>query len=111
MDFRESLFLAALLLVIVMAPAILHRGPGLMEVASEHDTFFEGVLDGPLVIGARLFEHLIERADPSRWFPRVHVLGRRFTSTVSRFARDLFLAFFFVPRWADTSGASVFGST
>jgi hypothetical protein len=56
MDFWESLFLAALLLVVVMALAILRRGPGLMEVASEHDTFFEGVLDGPLVIGARLFE-------------------------------------------------------
>jgi hypothetical protein len=46
MDFRESLFLAALLLVVVMALAILRRGPGLMEVAPEHDTFFEGVLDG-----------------------------------------------------------------
>jgi hypothetical protein len=42
MDFRESLFLAALL-VVVMAPAILRWGPGLMEVASEQDTFFEGV--------------------------------------------------------------------
>jgi hypothetical protein len=47
-----------------------------MEVALEHDTFFEGVLDGPLVIGARLFEHLVERAVPSRRFPRVSVLGR-----------------------------------
>jgi hypothetical protein len=59
-----------------MALAILRRGPGLMEVAPEHDTFFEGVLDGPLVIGARLFEHLVERAGPSRRFPRVPVLGR-----------------------------------
>jgi hypothetical protein len=47
-----------------------------MEVAPEHDTFFEGVLDGTLVIGARLLEHLVERADPSRMFPRVPVLGR-----------------------------------
>jgi hypothetical protein len=47
-----------------------------MEVASEHDTFFEGVLDGPLVIGARLLEHLVERAGPSRRFLRVPVLGR-----------------------------------
>jgi hypothetical protein len=47
-----------------------------MEVASEHDTFFEGMLDGPLVIGARLLEHLVERAGPSRRFPRVPVLGR-----------------------------------
>jgi hypothetical protein len=47
-----------------------------MEVASEHDTFFEGMLDGPLVIGARLLEHLVERAGPSRRFSRVPVLGR-----------------------------------
>jgi hypothetical protein len=47
-----------------------------MEVAPEHDTFFEGVLDGPLVIGARLLEHLVEGAGPSRRFPRVPVLGR-----------------------------------
>jgi hypothetical protein len=59
-----------------MALAILRRGPGLMEVAPEHDTFFEGVLDGPLVIGARLFEHFVERVGPSRRFPRVPVLGR-----------------------------------
>jgi hypothetical protein len=74
MDFRESLFLATLL-VVVMALAVLRRGPSLMEVAPEHDTFFEGVLDGPLVIGARLFEHLVERAGPSRRFSRVPMLG------------------------------------
>jgi hypothetical protein len=47
-----------------------------MEVAPEHDKFFEGVLDGPLVIGARLLEDLVERAGPSRRFPKVPVLGR-----------------------------------
>jgi hypothetical protein len=47
-----------------------------MEVAPEHDTFFEGMLDRPLVIGARLLEHLVERAGPSRRFLRVPVLGR-----------------------------------
>jgi hypothetical protein len=47
-----------------------------MEVAPDHDTFFEGVLDGTLVIGARLFEHPVERAGPSRRFLRVPVLGR-----------------------------------
>jgi hypothetical protein len=31
-----------------------------MEVAPEHDTFFKGVLDGTLVVGARLLEHLVE---------------------------------------------------
>jgi hypothetical protein len=46
-----------------------------VEVALEHDTFFKGVLDGTLVIGARLLEHLVERAGPSRRLPRVPVLG------------------------------------
>jgi hypothetical protein len=46
-----------------------------MEVAPEHDTFFKGVLDGTLVIGARLLEHLVGRVDPSRRLPRVPVLG------------------------------------
>jgi hypothetical protein len=45
-----------------------------MEVVPEHDTFFKGVLDGTLVIGARLLEHLVERAGPSRRLPRVPVL-------------------------------------
>jgi hypothetical protein len=75
-DLRELLFLAALLLVVVMALAIFRRGPDLMEVAPEHDTFFEGVLDGPLMIEAWLLEHLVKRAGPSRRFPRVPVLGR-----------------------------------
>jgi hypothetical protein len=46
-----------------------------MEVAPEHDTFFKGVLDGTLVIGARLLEHLVERAGPSRGLLRVSRLG------------------------------------
>jgi hypothetical protein len=46
-----------------------------MEVAPEHDTFFKGVHDGTLVIGARLLEHLVKRAGPSRRLPRVPVLG------------------------------------
>jgi hypothetical protein len=33
------------------------------------------VLDGTPVIGARLLEHLVERAGPSRRIPRVPVLG------------------------------------
>jgi hypothetical protein len=74
-DFRELLFLVALLLVVALALAIFRQGPGLVEVALEHDTFFKGVLDGTLVIGARLLEHLVERAGPSRRLPRVPVLG------------------------------------
>jgi hypothetical protein len=46
-----------------------------MEVAPEHDAFFKGVLDGTLVVGARLLEHLVEQVGPSRRFPRVPVLG------------------------------------
>jgi hypothetical protein len=76
MDLRELLFLVALLLVVVMALAIFRRGPGLMEVAPKHDIVFKGVLDGTLGIGARLLEHLVERAGPSRRFLRVPVLGR-----------------------------------
>jgi hypothetical protein len=46
-----------------------------MEVAPEHDAFFKGVLDGTLVIGARLLEHLVEQVGPSGRLPRVPVLG------------------------------------
>jgi hypothetical protein len=74
-DLQELLFLVALLLLVALALAIILRGPSLLEVTSEHDTFFKGVLDGTLVIGARLLEHLVERADPSRRLSRVPVLG------------------------------------
>jgi hypothetical protein len=46
-----------------------------MEVAPKHDAFLKGVLDGTLVIGTRLLEHLVEQVDPSRRLPRVPVLG------------------------------------
>jgi hypothetical protein len=46
-----------------------------MEVASKHDAFLKGVLDGTLVIGARLLEHLVEQVGPSGRLPRVPVLG------------------------------------
>jgi hypothetical protein len=46
-----------------------------MEVAPKHDTFLKGVLDGALVIGARLLEHLVEQVGPSGRLPRVPVLG------------------------------------
>jgi hypothetical protein len=88
-DLREIFSLIAPLLVVVMAFAIFRRGPGFVEVAPEHDTFFEGVLDGTLVIGAQLFEHLVERAGPSRRFPRVPVLGRSDEIRVSGIALRL----------------------
>jgi hypothetical protein len=74
MDLGELLFLVALLLVVVLAFAISRRGPGFMEVASKHDAFLEGVLDGTLVIGARLLEHLVEHVGPSGRLPRVPML-------------------------------------
>jgi hypothetical protein len=46
-----------------------------MEVAPKHDTFFKGVLDGTLVIWARLLEHRVEQVGPSGRLPRVPVLG------------------------------------
>jgi hypothetical protein len=85
-DLGELLFLAALLLVVALAIAIFRRGPGLMEVAPEHDTFFKGVLDGTLVIGARLLEHLVKCVGPSRGLPRVPVLGSSDKICVSGFA-------------------------
>jgi hypothetical protein len=58
-----------------MAFATFHRGPGLMEVAPKHDAFLKGVLDGTLMIGARLLDHLVEQVGPSERLPRVPVLG------------------------------------
>jgi hypothetical protein len=46
-----------------------------MEVAPKHDTFLKDVLDGTLMIGARLLEHLVEQVGPSGRLPRVPVLG------------------------------------
>jgi hypothetical protein len=46
-----------------------------VEVAPKHDALLKGVLDGPLVIGARLLEHLVEEVGTSGGFPRVFVLG------------------------------------
>jgi hypothetical protein len=74
-DLGELLFLVALFLVVVLAFAVFRRGPSLMEVASKHDAFLKGVLDGTLVIGARLLEHLVEQVGPSGRLPRVPVLG------------------------------------
>jgi hypothetical protein len=58
-----------------LAFAISRRGPGFMEVAPKHDAFLKGVLDGTLVIGARLLEHLVKQVGPSGRLPRVPVLG------------------------------------
>jgi hypothetical protein len=58
-----------------MASATFRRGPSLMEVAPKHDAFLKGVLDGTLMIGARLLEHLVEQVGSSGRLPKVPMLG------------------------------------
>jgi hypothetical protein len=79
-----------------------------MEVAPKHDAFLKGVLDGTLVIGARLLEHLVEQLAPPGGFRGFlcSAAATRSMSAASRFTCDFFFAFFFVPRWADASGTS-----
>jgi hypothetical protein len=62
-------------LLCFVASATLHRGPNLVEVAPKHDALLKGVLDGTLMIGARLLEHLVEQVGASGRLPRVPVLG------------------------------------
>jgi hypothetical protein len=75
MDLGELLCLVTLLLVIVVGSATFRWGPGLVEVAPKHDTLLKGVLDGTLMIVARLLEHLVEQVGASRRLPRVPMLG------------------------------------
>jgi hypothetical protein len=74
-DLGELLCLVALLLVIVAGSATFRRGAGLVEVAPKHDALLKGVLDGTLMIGARLLEHLVEQVGASGRLSRVPVLG------------------------------------
>jgi hypothetical protein len=74
-DLGELFCLVALLLVVVLAFATFRRGAGLMEVAPKHDAFLKGVLDGTLVIGTQLLEHLVEQVGPIGGLPRVPMLG------------------------------------
>jgi hypothetical protein len=74
-DLLELLFLVAPLLVVALVLATFCRGPGLIEVTSEHVALFKGMLDGTPVIGARILEHLVEHVGPSGRFPRIPVLG------------------------------------
>src|SRR6187455_1348704 len=74
-DLGELSCLAIFLLVVVAGPATLRGWPGSVEVAPKHDTLLQGVLDGRLMIGARLFEHLVEEVGTSGGLPRVLVLG------------------------------------
>jgi hypothetical protein len=75
MDLGELLCLVILPLVVGVGPATFRRWPGLVKVASKHGALLKGVLDGPLMIGARLLEHLVEEIGASGRFPRVLVLS------------------------------------
>jgi hypothetical protein len=75
MDLGELFCLVAYLLVVVVGSATFCRWPGLVEVAPKHDALLKGVLDGTLMIGARLLEHLVEQVGASGRLPRVPVLG------------------------------------
>src|SRR5688572_18611740 len=62
-------------LVVVVGPATLGGWPGPVEMTPKHNALLEGVLDGPLMVGARLLEHLVEEVCTSRGLPRVLILG------------------------------------
>jgi hypothetical protein len=74
-DLGELLCLVILLLVVVVGPTTFHRWPGLVKVAPKHDAVLKGVLDGTLMIGARLLEHLVEEVGAPGRLPRALVLG------------------------------------
>jgi hypothetical protein len=74
-DLGEPSCLAIFPLCIVGGLATLRGWPGLVEVSLKHGTLLEGVLDRPLMVGARLLEHLVEEVGTSGRFPRVLVLG------------------------------------
>jgi hypothetical protein len=95
-------------LFVVVGPTTLCGWPGPMEVAPKHDALLEGVLDGPLMIGARLLEHLVEEVSTSGGLLRVLVLGGGDKVRVGgvAFRLRLFLPFFLAPLGVDASGAS-----
>jgi hypothetical protein len=74
-DLEELLYLVILLLVVDVGSATFRRWSGPVEVTLKHDALLKGVLDGTLMIGARLLEHLVEQIGASGRLPRVPVLG------------------------------------
>jgi hypothetical protein len=46
-----------------------------VKVVPKHDALLKGVLDGPLMIGARLLEHLVKEIGTSGRLPRILVLS------------------------------------
>jgi hypothetical protein len=75
MDLGELLCLVAFLLVVIVGFATFRQWPDLVEVAPKHDALLKGVLDGTLMIGARLLEHLVKQVGPSGRLPGVPVFG------------------------------------
>jgi hypothetical protein len=71
-----------------------------MEVVPKHDAFLKGVLDGTLMIGARLLEHLVEQVGPSGRLPKVPVLGGSDKIYVGGIVFRLRLLLAFLPRAA-----------
>jgi hypothetical protein len=74
-DLGELSCLGIFLLIVITSPATLRGWPGLVKVAPKHGALLKGVPDGPLMIGARLLEHLVEEVGTSGRFLRVLVLG------------------------------------
>jgi hypothetical protein len=74
-DLGELSCLVIFLLIVVASPATLCGRPGLVKVAPKNGALPKGVLDGPLMIGAWLLEHLVKEVGTSGGFPRVLVLG------------------------------------
>jgi hypothetical protein len=74
-DLGELPRLVIFLLIVVVGPATFRRWPGLVKVAPKHGALLKCVLDGPLMVGARLLEHLVEEIGASGRFPRVLVLS------------------------------------
>src|SRR5688572_33415096 len=106
-DLGELLCLVILLLVVVVGSTTFRRWPGLMEVAPKHDAFLKGVLDGTLMIGARLLEHLVEQVGPSGRLLGVPVLngGAKIGVGGAWFRWCLFLGLLFFAALAGGSGA------
>jgi hypothetical protein len=99
-DLGELLCLMILLLVVIVGPTTFRRWPGLVEVAPKHDAFLKGVLNGTLMIGARLLEHFIEQVGASGRLPRVPMLGGGDKVRVGSVAFRLRLLLALLPRAA-----------
>jgi hypothetical protein len=75
-----------------------------VEVAPKHDALLKGVLDGTLMIGARLLEHLVEQVGASGRLPRVSVLGGSDKDCIGGVVFRLRLLLALLPRAALSGG-------